>query len=301
MSKLTFGQKATATPAAKPAAKTTASSAAPAKKTTTAKAAPTVEVEAEVVNTPAPRATAAPVKETTTALAKPSAPAVNGLEGELDASDFRLPRLNLVNGSSKLATEMDFPIGAFVVEKEVVVAEKDQTLTAVVLNLVKSYQQKLPYGESDELPLRFRTEEEVKENGGTTKWSEEAVEEGRFYQKRADLVVAILAPEGLDESELHRFPEELDGSRWGRFVFTVAGGGYQTLAVPAITAACGKLKNRGGLAAGLFEIKGVKKSGNGNTWYVPQARIIDIVTDEAQLAFFSNLVADSVPQDEMED
>lgn len=295
--KLQFGQKASSV---KPAASTTP---APAAKKTPARAAATkpetvTDVQAEVVNTPAPKASAIAkaAPETTTALARPThAPAhVDGMEGELDASDIRLPRLNIVNGNSKLHTEDDYPIGAFVVEKEVQIAGKDEELTVVVLNFVKSFQQKIEWG-GEELPLRFRSKEEVEANGGTTRWSKEAVEAGEYYQPRADMILAILAPEGLDESELHRFPEELGDSRWGRFVVTVAGGGYQALAVPVVTAALGKLKTRGGLAAGVFTVKSVKKSGNGNTWVVPQAKFSEIVTDPEQLAFFQSLVAESVP------
>jgi hypothetical protein len=298
--KLQFGQRATS---AKPAATTTAAPAAPAKKTpartTAAKPEPVIDAQATVVDTPAPAAkaglTKAPAPETTTALARPThAPAVEGLEGELDASDIRLPRLNIVNGNSKLHTDDDYPIGAFVVEKELQIAGKDEELTLVVLNIAKSFQQKIEWG-GDEMPLRFRTKEEVEANGGTTKWSKEAVDAGEYYQPRADMVLAILAPEGLDESELHRFPEELGDSKWGRFIFTVAGGGYQSMAIPVITAALGKLKTRGGLAAGVFTVKAVKKSGNGNTWVVPQAKFDQLVDDPDQLAFFQSLIAESVP------
>jgi len=188
----------------------------------------------------------------------------------------------------------DYPIGAFVVEKELQIAGKDEELTLVVLNIAKSFQQKIEWG-GDEMPLRFRTKEEVEANGGTTKWSKEAVDAGEYYQPRADMVLAILAPEGLDESERHRFPEELGDSKWGRFIFTVAGGGYQSMAIPVITAALGKLKTRGGLAAGVFTVKSVKKSGNGNTWVVPQAKFDQLVDDPDQLAFFQSLIAESVP------
>lgn len=298
--KLQFGQRAAS---AKPAASTTAAPAAPAKKTpartTAAKPETVTDVQATVVDTPAPAAkaglTKAPAPETATALARPThAPAVEGLEGELDASDIRLPRLNIVNGNSKLHTDDDYPIGAFVVEKELQIAGKDEELTLVVLNIAKSFQQKIEWG-GDEMPLRFRTKEEVEANGGTTKWSKEAADAGEYYQPRADMVLAILAPEGLDESELHRFPEELGDSKWGRFIFTVAGGGYQSMAIPVITAALGKLKTRGGLAAGVFTVKAVKKSGNGNTWVVPQAKFDQLVDDPDQLAFFQSLIAESVP------
>lgn len=298
--KLQFGQKAAS---ATSAATTTAAPATAAKKTpartTAAKPEPVIEAQATVVDTPAPAAkaglTKAPAPETTTALAHPASPAVEGFDGELDSSDIRLPRLNIVNGNSKLHTEDDYPIGAFIVEKELQIGSKEDVLTIVCLNIAKSYQQKLPYGESDEMPLRFRTKEEVEANGGTTKYSDEAVKAQEFYAARADMVLAILAPEGLDESELHRFPEELGDSRWGRFIFTVTGGGYQSMAVPIITAALGKLKTRGGLAAGVFTVKSEKRSGKGNTWVVPAAKFAELVDDPEQLEFFTNLIAESVP------
>lgn len=311
MGKLAFGKGAVKTAAATksapakqaPASKHAGAKPVPAKKTPEK----VIEAEAEVLPPEKPAKGGAPAKATpaksvpakapakTTALATAPAPA-GDVEGDIDASDLRLPRLNLVNPTSTLATEQDFPVGGFVVEKELIVAERDGSLDVVVLHMRKRFQQKLPWGEQrDEPPIICNTKEEVLENGGTLNYSQEAIDDERYYQKMADFVLALRAPDDLPEEELHRFPLEMGGSRWGRFVFTVAGGSYATFAVPVITARQGKLRALG-LPGGVWSLSSVKKSGKGNVWYVPAVKFSQIIDETEELEFFNGLASESIPE-----
>jgi len=287
MSKLQFGKPATAaapkaapaqTPVVEVQATVVAETPAPAKKATPRAAKP-----AEV----APVATPAPA--TTTALAAPATPA-SGIEGELDQRDIRLPRFNVVNPTSKLCTEQDFPAGAIVFEKEVTLFEKgaDQ-LDAVVLRLKKVYQQKLPF-DGDERPQVFDTSKEVEENGGTTKYSKEAEEDGRFYQSVAHIVLAVRAPNDLPAEELYRFSHEHGGANWAVGIITVAGSGYTNFAVPVINKVFGALKSVG-ISGGFWGLGTEKRSNDKNTWYVPVAKFNSVLTDADDLAFFRDLAA----------
>jgi hypothetical protein len=287
MSKLQFGKPATvAAPKAAPAqtpvveAQATVVADTPAPKKATPRPPKTAEV--------APVATPAPA--TTTALAAPATHPASGIEGELDQRDIRLPRFNVVNPTSKLCTEQDFPAGAIVFEKEVTLFEKgaDQ-LDAVVLRLKKVFQQKLPF-DSEERPQVFDSSKEVEENGGTVKYSREAEEDGRFYQSVAHIVLAVRAPNDLPAEELYRFSHEHGGANWAVGVITVAGSSYTSFAVPVINKAFGALKNTG-LASGIWGVGTEKRSNDKNTWYVPVAKFASVLTDAEDLAFFRDLAA----------
>lgn len=224
-------------------------------------------------------------------LSKAPKQAASGIHGEIDESDIVLPRLNLVNPTSKLCTEEDMPIGSFVLEKEVVLATRDGKLNFVVLDFTKLYQQKVDY-QGGESPNVVATKAEVIEAGGTLKWSPEAVDNETYYQNLAHVVVLLQAPEDLDESESHRFAIEELGARWARVIFTVAGGAYNTFAKSIVTHGMGKLQNAGGLHTGLWTVKATKKSNDDNTWYVPASKLVGIVEDEETLEFLAGQADD---------
>lgn len=258
----------------KAAAKKTASKKTAAKKTAPAKETPSAIREA------------APKRE----LAKPQQNS-SGIHGEIDESDIILPRLNLVNPTSKLCTEDDMPIGSFVLEKEVVLATREGKLNFVVLDLTKLFQQKVDY-QGGETPNVVATKAEVLEAGGTLDWSPEAVEDETYYQNLAHVVMLVQAPSDLDESELHRFPLEYDGAHWARVIFTVAGGAYNSFAKAIVTHGMGKLRRAGGLFTGLWTVKAAKKSNDDNTWYVPVSKLVGVVDDPDTFAFLAEQASD---------
>lgn len=280
MSKLSFGKPAAAT---KAPVKTAAVPETVAAEEPKAKRQPKpAAVKAEV-------ATVASPTTTTTALAAP-APAV-GFEGELDQRDVVMPRLNVVNPTSKLCTEQDLPAGSLVFEKELILFEKgSDPLDVVVLRVIKKYQQKLPF-DGDETPLVFDTSDEVRANGGTTNYSKDAEEEGRFYQSIAHVVLAVRAGDDIDESELYRFPHDHNGSSWACGVMTVAGSGYKSFAVPMITKIVGALRQTG-THSGLWKISVEKRSNDKNTWYVPVAKFVTVISDAEDLGFFGGLASE---------
>lgn len=292
MSKLNFGGGAKAA-AAKPAAKS-----APAKKSAPTRKAPVeevVEAEVEVVEE------TKPVKAGKQELAKPakrelakSAPVNDsGFDGELDQSDLQLPRLNVVSPTSKLHTEAEFDLGSIIFEKELELCTKGDNFHFVVLSIRKDFQQKLDF-DGGEKPLIFHTKEEVEENGGTTKWSQEAIDEERYYAPVANILLAVKAPDDLPEDELHRFPLEYDGSHWAKAVVTVQGGSYTSFAKPIITAAMGKLRSKGGIFKGMWVGGSAKKFNDKNSWFVFTASFAGLIEDDESIEFFSELV-ESIP------
>lgn len=292
MSKLNFGGGAKAAPA-KPAAKST-----PTKKSAPTRKAPKEEVvdaEAEVVEDtkPAKAAKQELAKPAKQELAK-SAPANDaGFDGELDQSDLQLPRLNVVSPTSKLHTEDEFDLGSIIFEKELELCTKGDQFHFVVLHIRKDFQQKIDF-DSGEKPLIYHTKEEVEENGGTTKWSQEAIDEERYYAPVANILLAVKAPDDISEDELHRFPLEYDGSHWAKAVVTVQGGSYTSFAKPIITAAMGKLRSKGGIFKGMWVGGSAKKSNAQNSWYVFTASFAGLIEDDESIEFFAELV-ESIP------
>lgn len=294
MSKLNFGG------GAKAATTKTADKPAPAKKSAPTRKAPVpaeevIEAEAEVVEET--KAAKSPKRE----LAKPAKQELtkvtpthdDGFDGELDQSDLQLPRLNVVSPTSKLHTDADFDLGSIVFEKELELCVKGENFHFVVLHIRKDFQQKLDF-DGGEKPLSFHTKEEVEENGGTTKWSQEAIDEERYYAPVANILLAVKAPDDIAEDELHRFPLEYDGSHWAKAVVTVQGGSYTSFAKPIITAALGKLRSKGGIFKGMWVGGSAKKSNDKNSWFVFTASFAGIIEDDESVEFFSDLV-ESIP------
>lgn len=289
MGKVSFKGGAKA-PAKKAAAKKTATKKSPAKKTSAKKTTKKTEEE-----TSEEESTAIATRDT--GHNPPAVPsAASGIDGEVDIDDIKLPRINVVNAMSDLHTEDEFPLGAIVLDKEVQLIDREGELEFVVLYCKPLYQQKLPY-ESKESPIVVSTKREVIEEGGTTEWSKTAMEEFRFFERLAHFVLAIKAPEDVDESELHRFPSELGGEYWGRVALTVNGSSFKSFGKNVITAGVGKLKQTG-LHSGGWLLKLDKRSNEKGSWYVPVSKFAGMIDDEEALEFFAELAARGTEEDE---
>lgn len=284
--KMTFGKTATSTPAPAstpaPKAETETKPKAPAKRGKKP-AAEVVEAEESTPTTLVQQSTAAPAVRPQSASTAASA----GFEGEVDASDLRIPRINLVNALSDLHTESGFDIGSYVLNKEIALTDKDGKLTFVSLYGRKRFQQKLDY-QSDEIPLVFDTLAEVRAHGGTTDYSKEAVDEGRFFDSVGHFIVAVEAPANLDEVAVEQFPHvQEDGTRWARVAFTVSGGAYKSFARNIITAALGSLRE--GLYLGVWELGREKRTNKKGSWYLPTSRFQGKINDPSDRDFFADL------------
>jgi hypothetical protein len=101
-------------------------------------------------------------------------PPVGGVSGDYQESDFRLPRINIVQSVGPLSE--DFDPGAVVLNKDIIVlpASTDpkawgDPLNVTILNAKKQFSENLPY-ESDETPETVDTLDEVHERGGWIDW-----------------------------------------------------------------------------------------------------------------------------------
>lgn len=196
-------------------------------------------------------------------LASPAVKAA-GIEGEVTASDIKPPRLNLAQKTGKLGD--DFTPGVFVYDKAfAITAAPGKTFNATVLRFRKYYQQKLPFGDSQETPLKFDTAAEVRAAGGQTS----QYDAPNYYPETADILFAIEAPEGLDEEHMAFFPYEIGGKHYGLAIYTVTSSGFTSIGKRIITDST--LLLRDGLWTGQYRITSEKRTSAQNSWFVPVA------------------------------
>lgn len=210
-----------------------------------------------------------------------------GIEGDIDAEDIKLPRINLVQSTSQIADE--FTPGSFVLDKEIELGNDANPIHLVTLWGKKLYQQKLPFGESEESPIVYGTRKEVKDFGGTTEWSKEAIEGGRYFENLAHFVVAVRCPDESSEELTARFDLELGDELWTRVALTVNGSSYNSFGKQMITAA--QTAGAEGIWSRAWEVRPEKRSNAKGRWFVPVPRFKGKLTDPERLAFFADLAA----------
>lgn len=220
----------------------------------------------------------APTQETSTALAQSSG-SDTGIQGEINQTDIRLPRVNLVQKMSTTAESHRF--GDVLFEKTIKIGDIEHPVAITVLRLKKQYQQDLPYG-SEEMPQVYDRAEDVRAAGGSVIRGA-----ANYFSEIAHIQMALQAPEGLTEEELEFFPYNHDGVDYALAVFTVSRSAYSTFAKPIITHAFNTLKD--GLCKGKFELHvDLKKSPKGS--YVVPVPVFKGRHDEATANFFKSLI-----------
>lgn len=218
---------------------------------------------AEETNKPAAAETTAVAEPAKQELAKPVTAAIPaGIEGEIERTDVKLPRLNLIQKMSDLVNAGFMP-NTFALNKEIPLGK---SLEVVVVRLKKQFQLDQEYG-SDADPVVFDTLAEVREYGGSTEWGAEV-----HFSEIAHMQLLIKAPKDLDDDlKESSFPYEVDGESWAPAAFTAAKSAYKAAAKPVITAAFGVL--RSGLHNGLWTVVSEDKKNAMGSWSVPSFKL----------------------------
>lgn len=191
-----------------------------------------------------------------------------GIEGELERSDIKLPRINLVQKTSELFNH-GFRHGDIVYNREIALAKP---CPVVVVRLKKQYQQELPYG-GDAIPHVCDTLQEVREAGGSIEWGAE-----NRYSELAHMQLLVQAPDNIPDELADLFPYEIDGKSWAPAMFTVAKSAYKSAAKPVITAAFNSL--RGGLGNGLWHLTSETKKNAMGSWETPVMKMVGRTSPE---------------------
>ena len=190
-----------------------------------------------------------------------------GIEADVDASDVRIPRINLIQKSSELAEVEGWAPGDIAFAKEVRLLPFGQTGKVTFLHLRRQFQQYLPWGSTDR-PQVFNTREEVEAAGGST-----AFKAANEYRPIAHLTMLIEQPEisGDDSSALESyFPLTFNGKNYSLAMWTVGSTAYNNVAKELISAASMFLRN--GIHRVAWELSVRKERSGTNTFMVPSIK-----------------------------
>jgi hypothetical protein len=205
------------------------------------------------------------------------------VQGEVDSSDIRLPRINLAQKSGKLGE--DFQPGTFTFNKEVVIGDTENAFTFVALGIRKQYQEDLQYDPDGPTPKTFNTAAEVRQAGGQVS----DYDGDGYYREIAHVLCLLEAPKGLSEEQQEFFIYEFEGNRYALAMWTVSGSSYTSVAKTIFSAAAptGHLKH--GLEAGAWSVHSVKRTNPRNSWFAPVIKVAGKTTAEFQ-AFAKSLL-----------
>lgn len=210
----------------------------------------------------------------------------NDMFGQWLPKDSKLPRLNIVQKSSGVELVKAFDLGDLVLAKNVKLADEKNPVRVVALIAGKDYQQKTPFGEGQ--GVVYATEEEVLNNGGTTTYTKQNVQDQIYFGPRAHIQFAIQAPEGLTEQDLNFFPFEHNGAKWALGIMTVASSAFTSLAKELETLRQYNKIMMQGLIYGQLELVTAFKQKPGQEWYVPIAKLLG-ETSQADRDFFTSI------------
>jgi hypothetical protein len=112
------------------------------------------------------------------------------------------------------------------------------------------------------MPAKADTAEEVRSLGGSLIYGHE-----RYFQEVADIMLAVQAPDDLDEEGKQYFGYSDGKNDYGLAIYTIAASAYTSLGKRLLTDATFLLK--GGLWTGQYEISSELRKNASNSWYVP--------------------------------
>lgn len=178
---------------------------------------------------------------------------VTPLTGDWGRSDLAVPRLTLIQPTSQLD---DFPKGALVYDRELMVSDGATPVTAYVLHMHKYYEEELEYG-ADEQPKRWNTSQEAEDDGYSPKWNKNAEKK---YGERADVIFLV-------ECDMEFAHYEHEGKGFVKAVYTFKSTAYN-IAKRIYTAINNKIA--GGVPHKVtWELGSEKKDNGKNKWFVP--------------------------------
>lgn len=211
----------------------------------------------------ADRAPAAPATTATTAVAVGTGGgALYDFDGEVDKSDIKIPRLNLVQSVGPLCD--DFPRGSWVVNRSVVIASLGDPFTFIPLRARKMFVEAVEYG-GEKLPRRFNTREDVLTAGLRLDFDPVTGDKPEVNPS-LDVTLLVRADE---KTEAPEFSLEFDGSKYALVLWSMnSWSSYQNAATVLLTARTMYLKSFHAREWNAHSEKNKLK--NGNTTFIPK-------------------------------
>tara|TARA_Y100001963_G_scaffold158566_1_gene258674 strand:+ start:5562 stop:6275 length:714 start_codon:yes stop_codon:yes gene_type:complete len=185
-------------------------------------------------------------------------PPVGGtITGDIDASDISFPRLQILQGISKLAQEDGFSAGDIVLDGEAVL---DQPVEFTVARIGKMYEENVNWDDG-EIP-RILTKADAVAAGGNFEWGMNG--EKPDWVPIADALICIKG----DDPDV--FPFDHDKEHYAFALWRIKGVAYKRAAVQIFTAA--RMYYRDGLDKGTFQLTTDKQTFSGKTVIVPKLK-----------------------------
>lgn len=240
------------------------------------------DADAEAVTTPE---VVAPVANQQTSVVPATGGAVGvpdsffhneGMEGDIDRSDIKMPRLALGQNVGPLTNELGFKPGDFVFNKEVALGPN---IKVTLVRISKYYLQDLPFG-SEEMPLFFKTADDARRAGHLSiqdKYSmdKEARKDHKFFKPVLDADVLI---EGYATAEYSSFPLDFNGTPYALARWSLQSTAYSRVGKQFITDGTMALKS--GLSTKHYTVSAKREKLGANFVFVPTARLAGKNSDE---------------------
>lgn len=215
---------------------------------------------------PAPEPTKVPDKTVATrpdaTVAEPIPPSAD-MSGDFNVDDIRWPRVNLIHKTSKEALIETFGIGSFALNQEVKMSNGKTPIEVTVLRFQKDYVQKLPFGDVEK-PKSFKTEDEVRESGGSLNYAD--VDSGNYFMPRGHMQLLISQPEDQPDD---LFPHAFDGKNYGLALLTVSSSAYTSAGKEIATLRANNKVMRKGLRFGKLLLTSDGRKSAKFSWVVP--------------------------------
>jgi hypothetical protein len=238
--------------------------------------------------------------ETAVAVIEPKAPAIipaqsiadesKGLVGEWTSRDIRHPYLSIVGRNSEVADTI--PAGTLVIEKSnpvnKVEGKVSTPVTAIALNMLKTYQENIPYDDVMAGATRrtFNSAAEVSAAGGRVSWYKGA---GNFGEvAHIEFLIRVDADYPLaEETDAFFHLQDSEGRRYAHVLYTAASTAYSVVAIPLVSAVKNHLKETG-LKGGLWHLSTQVKTSEKTSWWGPVLKAAGKV-DEATAELIGSL------------
>lgn len=143
---------------------------------------------------------------------------VGGVTGDLGSRDIPTPWLKTAYGVGSLST--NFNPGSLVLDDTVLIAEKGVPVKAIILAADIYWKEAIAYG-SDDLPRKFKTEDQVHAAGGTTEWINDVPP---TFRRAAIFKLLIEKPEGV---KCGLFARKINGKDYAIANWSVDKSGYK--------------------------------------------------------------------------
>ena len=231
-----------------------------------------------------------------TALAAPASTEVvpdnffsnEGVEGDFEQSDIKMPRLGLVQSVGPLSAELGFTPGTFVYNKEVVVGNvvtdpaKNNAvigtdgLILTLFKLRKYYLEDIPYGTSEEMPAYFKTLEDARRAGFLP--SSDKRQMGADHKYVKPVIDADILIQG-DPAKHVSFPLDFNGTPYAAARWTLQSTAYNRVGKSFFTDSQLALKSCG-LTGKFYTVSSRREKLGQNFVFTPKAALKGLNTPE---------------------